>query len=171
MIFYQYILELVLNIFEFIKFKNVYGLLINIHADKVSTEQSSKNPNQIREDGGNENNINININNEINSRTIIIEGNPGNNVNIIKNKNKENIENLLTIKTKISSIRNEFRKSDISERQNIKFGNTYEQKSKNKNSDDASNKSIHFIHINFDNSNKKFKAKESLYNLTESKNI
>ena len=145
--------------------------MINIHADKVSTEQSSKNPNQIREDGGNENNINININNEINSRTIIIEGNPGNNVNIIKNKNKENIENLLTIKTKISSIRNEFRKSDISERQNIKFGNTYEQKSKNKNSDDASNKSIHFIHINFDNSNKKFKAKESLYNLTESKNI
>jgi len=166
---FNFLVSIVINIFEFIKFKNVYELLINIHADKVSTEQSSKNANQIREDGGNENNININ--NEINSRTIIIEGNPGNNVNIIKNKNKENIENLLTIKTKISSIRNEFRKSDISERQNIKFGNTYEQKSKNKNSDDASNKSIHFIHINFDNSNKKFKAKESLYNLTESKNI
>ena len=164
---FNILVSTVINIFEFIKFKKIYELLINIHADKVSTEQSSKNSNQIRDGSVNENNIN----NEINSRTIIIEGNPENNVNIITNKNKENIESLLTIKTKISNIRKEFGKSDISERQNIKFGSTYEQKSKNKNSDDASNNSIHFIHINFDNSNKKFKAKKSLYNLTESKNI
>ena len=166
---FNLLVSIVINIFEFIKFKKVNELLININADKVSTEQSSKNSNQIRGGGGNENSININ--NEISSRTIIIEGNSGNNVSFIKNKNKENIENLLTIKTKISNIRNEFGKKDISERQNIKFGNTYEQKSKNKNSDDDSNKSINFIHINLDNSNKKFKAKERIYNLTESKNI
>ena len=166
---FNFLVSIVINIFEFIKFKYLYEILINIHTDKVSTQQSSKNSNQIRNDCGNENNSNIN--NEINSRTIIIEGNPGKNESIINNKNKENNESLLTIKTKISSIRKEFEKADITERQNIKFGNTYEQSSKNKNSDNASNNSIHFININFDNSNKKFKAKKSLYNLTESKNI
>jgi hypothetical protein len=141
--------------------------LINSHADKVSTQQSSKNTNQIRDGSANENNIN----NEINSNIIIIEGNPGKNESIICYKNKENNESLLTIKTKISSIRKEFGKTDITERQNIKFGNSYEQNSKNKNLDDASNNSIHFIKINYDNSNKKSNGKKSLYNLTESKNI
>jgi hypothetical protein len=166
---FNFLTSIVINIFEFVKFKYIYELLLNIPADRISTQESSKNSNQIRDDGGNENNININ--NEINSRTIIIEGNPGKNESIISSKNKENNESLLAIKTKISNIRNELGKYDISERKNIKFGNTYEGKSENKNSDEASNNSIHFIQINYDNSNKKSKAKKDLYNLTESKHI
>ena len=158
-----------INIFEFFKFKYIYELLLNIHADRVSTRQSSKNSNQNNCDV-NENNIDNNINNEIDSRTIIVDGNSGKNESIIFNNNKENKENLLVIKTKISNARKELGKDEVSERQNIKFA-SFEQKSKNKNSDEPSNNSIHCININLDNSNMKFKNKKSLYNFTESNKI
>ena len=166
---FNFLISMTINIFEFFKFKYIYELLLNIHADRVSTRQSSKNSNQNNCDG-NENNIDNKINNEIDSRTIIVDGNSGKNESIIFNNNKENKENLLVIKTKISNARKELGKDEVSERQNIKFS-SFEQKSKNKNSDEPSNNSIHCININLDNSNKKFKNKKSLYNLTESNKI